>query len=773
LESVGTPASAGHYARIVSEHALLRRLILAAGEIVSGAYDIPEDPEGFADHAEGQIYAVSRRQEQDQIVSLGDLVHQSLEDLERLHERTGLVGLPTGFRDLDELLQGLQRGNLILVAARPGVGKSSFVTNVARNVAVEAGVPVAMFSLEMSQVELGMRLLCSEARVPGDRVRANRVAAEDWGRIVEAAEVLDQAPLFVIDSGNTTIVDIRAKARRLKSRHGLGLIIVDYLQLMSSHLRVDNRQQEVAEISRSLKLLAKELDIPVIAVSQLNRDPERRMDKRPQLADLRECVTGETLVTLADGRRLPIESLVGTTPRVLAVSPEGRTIRARADRVWRVGRRTVHTVRLASGRIIRTTGRHRLLGATGWVRVEDLKPGDRVAIARAVPEPQDSIEWPDDRIALLGQLIGDGSYLSNAPMRYTTASEENSQQVARAARNEFDMKVTRYRGRGKWHQLLLSGNGNRWHPAGINHWLRELGVFGQRSHEKRVPTAAFRLSNRQIGLLLRHLWATDGSIVVRRPGSKGSPSIFYSTCSRGLADDVAALLTRLGIVARIHTVGQGDYKPLHTVVVRGAEFQRRFLRRVGSFGPRRAPARQLAVILASRRLDTNVDTLPRHAFDIVRAAMRDRGITHRSMRDLRGKSYAVAPAAQHAMSRRLAAEYAEILGDAELLGAATNDLFWDRILEVSIDGDESVFDLTVPGLSSWLADSVVSHNSGALEQDSDVVMFIHREDMYSDDPSVKGIADCVVAKHRNGPIDKVRLTFLSHLTQFKDYARAS
>jgi replicative DNA helicase len=168
-----------------------------------------------------------------------------------------------------------------------------------------------------------------------------------------------------------------------------------------------------------------------------------------------------------------------------------------------------------------------------------------------------------------------------------------------------------------------------------------------------------------------------------------------------------------------------------------------------------------------------VDTLPRHAFDIVRAAMRDRGITHRSMRDLRGKSYAVAPAAQHAMSRRLAAEYAEILGDAELLGAATNDLFWDRILEVSIDGDESVFDLTVPGLSSWLADSVVSHNSGALEQDSDVVMFIHREDMYSDDPSVKGIADCVVAKHRNGPIDKVRLTFLSHLTQFKDYARAS
>jgi replicative DNA helicase len=288
VEQVGTPASAAHYARIVADHALLRRLIGAAGEIIQGAYDVPEDPEGFADEAEGRIYGVSRRHERDQVVTLRDLVHQSMEDLERIQERTGLVGVPTGFRDLDELLQGLQKGNLIIVAARPGIGKSSLVTNIARNVAVESRAPVALFSLEMSRVELGMRLLCSEARVQWHKVRAGMVAAEEWGRIVEAAEVLDPAPLFIVDSGNVTIVDIRAKARRLKSQQALGLIIVDYLQLMTSHRRVDNRQQEVAEISRSLKLLAKELDVPVIAVSQLNRDPERRTDKKPQLADLRE-----------------------------------------------------------------------------------------------------------------------------------------------------------------------------------------------------------------------------------------------------------------------------------------------------------------------------------------------------------------------------------------------------------------------------------------------------------------------------------------------------
>ena len=287
VENVATPASASHYGRIVGDHALLRRLITAAGEILHSAYEVPEDPEGFADEAEGRIYAVSRRHERDQVVPLRALVHQSMEDLERIHERTGLVGLSTGFRDLDELLQGLQRANLIVVAARPGIGKSSLVTNIARNVAV-AGGTVALFSLEMSRVEIGMRLLCSEARVQWHKVRAGMVAADDWGRIVEAAEILDPAPLFIVDTGNVTIVDIRAKVRRMKSQHNLDLIIVDYLQLMSSHQRVDNRQQEVAEISRSLKLLAKELDVPIIAVSQLNRDPERRTDKKPQLADLRE-----------------------------------------------------------------------------------------------------------------------------------------------------------------------------------------------------------------------------------------------------------------------------------------------------------------------------------------------------------------------------------------------------------------------------------------------------------------------------------------------------
>lgn len=773
VERVPTPASAGHYARIVSQLALLRRLIHAASEIMQTAYSVPEDPQRAADQAESLIYAVARHEERDQVVSVRELVDAAMVDLEHIQQReTAFAGIPTGFKDLDELLSGLQSGNLLVVAARPGIGKSSFVTNLARNVAVDARKPVAMFSLEMSRWEIGMRLLCGEARVPWDKVRAARVAPDDWSRIVGAAETLHEAPLFIVDAGNVTIVDIRAKARRMRSsKEGLGLIIVDYLQLMSHPGRVENRQQEIAEISRSLKLLAKELEIPVIAVSQLNRDPERRQDKRPQLSDLRECVPGDTLVMLADGRRVPIRELVGEQPEVLAMSPEGRIVKARADLVWEVGERRVLKVTLASGRTFRATAKHRLFGSEGWVRLGDLRAGDRVAIARRLPEPEDPVEWPDDRVALLGQLIGDGSYLSNAPMRYTTASEQNSKLVSLAARREFGSKVTRYAGRGNWHQLLISGNGSRWHPAGVNAWLRELGIFGQRSHEKRLPQEVFRLRNSQVALLLRHLWATDGSIWVRKPGTRGSPRVYFATCSQRLAGDVAALLLRFQIVARIREVHRDGVRPWFTVDVSGSRDQVRFVEEVGGFGPRAEPADALATVVAAKKTHTNVDTPPREIFARVQELMAEQGIGPREMGSIRGvisggsSSFAFAPSRAHL------AEYAEILDDDVLRAHATSDLFWDRVTAVTADGDESVFDLTVPGPASWLANGTCSHNSGAIEQDSDVVMFIHRDD--SGDLSAKGTADLIVAKHRNGPTATVKLTFLPHLTQFRSYAPGS
>jgi replicative DNA helicase len=289
VELVPSPASASHYARIVSEAALLRRLISAAADIIELASSSPENPRMAAEQAEGRIYAASRHEDETAMVALQPVISAAVDEIEHIQQReSALAGLATGFRDIDELLSGLQAGNFIIIAARPGAGKSALAVNIARNVAVTERKPVALFSLEMSRWELGMRLLCGEAAVPMSKVRAGKIAAGDFSAFADAADTLHDAPMYIVDSGDVTILDIRAKARRLRSREGLSLIVVDYLQLMSPHRRVDNRQQEIAEISRSLKLLAKELDIPVVALSQLNRDPERREGAKPQLSNLRE-----------------------------------------------------------------------------------------------------------------------------------------------------------------------------------------------------------------------------------------------------------------------------------------------------------------------------------------------------------------------------------------------------------------------------------------------------------------------------------------------------
>jgi replicative DNA helicase len=656
------------------------------------------------------------------------------------------------------------------------VHNSALVTNIAENAAIEYNRPVALFSLEMSETELAQRFVASQGRIFGDKLRKGRVADSEWPKILEATKKLSAAPLYIDDSSDIGILDIRAKARRLHQQApgGLGLIIVDYLQLMRPDPGTDSRVEQVGQMSRGLKILARELNVPVIALSQLSRAVEQRHDKKPILSDLRECVTGDTLVQLADGRRTPIRDLVGTTPEVVAVDERGRTVTAASDCVWRVGRRRVLALRLASGRTLRATADHRVRAHDGWRRMETLAPGDRVALARRIPEPTDTVEWPDDHVVLLGQLIGDGSYLPGQPMRYTTASEENSAAVREAAERGFGCTVTRHAGRGSRHQLVISGNGTRWAPAGVNAWLRGLGIFGQRSHEKRIPAEAFRLPDRQIALLLRHLWATDGSIWdgTRASDGRSVRRVAYSTVSPGLASDVAALLLRLGIVARINvSASGGEHRPTHHVLVSGAEAQLRFLETVGTFGPRVAQGERLRVALAGRRATTNVDTLPREAWAGVRTATAAQGVTQRQMAALRGTAYGGAAHFAFAPPRETLLGYAELLDDDALRDAAGSDLFWDRVVAVDDAGEEDVYDLTVPGPACWLADGIVTHNSGQIEQDADLVMFIYRDEYYEKDESeAQGLAEILIAKHRNGGLGDVTLTFRKEYPKFLNYA---
>jgi replicative DNA helicase len=289
VSSVPTAGSATHYARIVEENALLRRLIEASQTISEIAFSVPGDVEDAVDQAENLVYQVSQRRLSQDFTQLSDLLTENMELIEKLSERgSSITGLPSGFTELDNLTAGFQPSNLIIVAARPSQGKSSFAISVAQHVAVTAQIPVVIFSLEMSKMELVQRLICSEARIDSNRLRRGALSDSDWPKLSHALGRLAEAPIFIDDTPNVTIMELRAKCRRLKSRHGLGLVIVDYLQLMQPIRRTENRVQEVTEISRSIKILARELEIPVLAVSQLSRNVEYRADKRPVLADLRE-----------------------------------------------------------------------------------------------------------------------------------------------------------------------------------------------------------------------------------------------------------------------------------------------------------------------------------------------------------------------------------------------------------------------------------------------------------------------------------------------------
>jgi replicative DNA helicase len=287
---VPASANAGHYARIVREMATLRGLIRAGGDISKLGWDRIGEPADLVDRAEQIVFDLSQSRVTTEFSHIETLLKESFERITALYEAgEEITGVPSGFRDIDRLTSGFQPGNLVIVAARPSMGKSAFGLCIAANIAIRHQVPVALFTLEMSKAEVTQRLMCSEAKVESQRLRSGKLAPDDWPRLTAACDKLAKAPIYVDDTGSITMMEIRSKARRLKSKEPtLGLIVVDYLQLMTSGSNVESRVQEVSQISRNLKVLARDLDVPILAMSQLSRAVEQRHDKRPILSDLRE-----------------------------------------------------------------------------------------------------------------------------------------------------------------------------------------------------------------------------------------------------------------------------------------------------------------------------------------------------------------------------------------------------------------------------------------------------------------------------------------------------
>jgi replicative DNA helicase len=699
---VPATANASHYARIVRETATLRGLIRAGGEIARLGWERPGEAGDLVDRAEQVVFDLSQQRVSGEFTHIDQLLKESFERITTLYEAgADVTGTPSGYRDLDRLTSGFQPGNLIIVAARPSMGKSALALCMAANMAVRQSIPVGLFTLEMSKSEVTQRLMCSEAKVESQRLRTGKLAPDDWPRLTAACDKLAKAPIYVDDTGSINMMEIRSKSRRLKSRHpDLGLIVVDYLQLMTSGGSAENRVQEVSQISRSLKILARDLDVPIIALSQLSRAVEQRTDKRPILSDLREsgCLAGETRVYLPDeGLYRPIRELEGRSGfRVLAVDTESWKLEPRVvTHAFATGRKPVYRLRTRLGREIRATANHKLLAFDGWRRLDDLAPGIRIAVPR--------------------ELAG--------PERETLADEE----LARLGRR-------------------------------------------LRSWAPRVPERVFRQGPWGIATFLRHAWAADGCV------SAGgvSPIVRYDATSRDLALGLRSLLLRLGINAVLREVSiSWDGHTVHRLQVMGDDDIEAFLAAIGVIGIRNHGEGELLSARRARQRarETNGDVIPREAWNtVVRPAMRTAGITERAMQAAIGAHYCGTRLYKTNLGRERALRVATAVASPELERLATSHVYWDEIVAIEPDGEAEVYDLTVDGLHNFVAEDITVHNS--IEQDADLVAFIYRDEYYNDESDQQGLAEVILAKHRNGPTDALRLSFLKRYAKFADPAAA-
>ncbi|WP_336209268.1 replicative DNA helicase [Nonomuraea sp. LPB2021202275-12-8] len=652
---------------------------------------------------------------------------------------------------------------------------STLGLDFARSAAIKNGMTTVIFSLEMSRNEITMRLLSAEARVALHAMRSGMMGDDDWTRLARRMSEVAEAPLFIDDSPNMSMMEIRAKCRRLKQRNDLRFVIIDYLQLMSSPKKTESRQNEVSEISRAIKLLAKELEVPVIAISQLNRGPEQRTDKRPMVSDLREsgCLTADTRILRADtGAEVSLGDLLEAGARdipVWSLDDGLRLVQRTMTHVFPSGVKEVFRLKLKSGREVKATANHPFMTYEGWLPLGELAPGERLAVPRRIPAPQHTKAWPEEEIVLLGHMIGDGSFVKRQPIRYASKDEACLKAVAEAAqhfgitaiRDDYPAaRVTTLRLPAPYR--LTHGKRNP-----IAAWLDGLGLFGLRSHEKFLPGGLFSLPEDQTALFLRHLWATDGCVWWDE--KIGQARVYYASTSRRLVDDVSQLLLRHGIASQMKETRKGNHRPCFQLYIYGAENQLRFLRDVGVHGERSKQAERCVAELEHRVINTNNDTIPREVWGRVRDVLAGQGVTHRQFAAELGTQFCGSTQWKHAPSRERLGRVAAILHDSDLEMLAVNDVFWDEVASIESLGEEPVYDATVLGTHNFVANGISAHNS--IEQDADMVILLHREDAYERESPRAGEADLIVAKHRNGPTATVTVAFQGHYSRFVDMAQ--
>jgi replicative DNA helicase len=767
------------YAVLVEDKYQRRKLIEAGNNIVQLGYETATPLETVLDRAEQEIFSITQERPQQDLVSIGETLNQTFQDLENRNEGLTLPGIPSGFYDLDAMTGGFQRSDLIIVAARPAMGKTAFCTNIAHHIA--AGLqklPVAVFSLEMSKEQLVQRILSSEAKIESNRLRSGKISQNEWEPISTAIGNLSELPLFIDDTPNITVTEIRSKVRRLQAEQGgtLGLVLLDYLQLMEGSS--DNRVQELSRITRSLKGLARELNVPIIALSQLSRGVEARTNKRPMMSDLREsgCLGGDSLVTLADsGLEVPIRDLVGKSGFAVwgLNSDTLKQEKAMVTNAFCTGVKPVWEMTTCLGNSITATGNHKFFTSDGWKRLDELKIGDRIATPRSIPCTEVQT-MGNAELALLGHLIGDGCTLPRHTIQYTTRELDLAELVAHLAKEVFGDKINpRIKRERDWYQVYLPAS-YRLAPNiknQITKWLEQLEIFGLRSHEKFIPSLVFTQPQESIALFLRHLWATDGCIRTSKDNSH-YPSVYYGSSSKKLARGVRSLLLKLNINASFKSISQGNKgRTQYQVWVGGKQDLEKFVYRIGAVGNYKQESLVAVKIYLEKSggANTNRDLIPNQVWRTQVNMTRERlGLTTKQIQASLGVRYCGDSSYECDISRERATQLATLLESEEILKIAVSDIYWDKIKKIDFIGEEMVYDLTVEKVKNFVTQGLYAHNS--IEQDADLVIMLYRDEYYNPDSPDRGIAEVIITKHRNGPTGIIKLLFDPQFTCFRNLA---
>jgi len=778
VNQVPSSLNAESYGRIVEGYSVRRKMINAANQIASIAYNEKSSVDDVMNEAEKAVFNVSERRLKHDLTPISTVLSDYYDRIDDLAKRPDdIVGVPTGFIDLDKLLTGLQPSDLLIIAGRPGQGKSGFLLSIAKNAGLTHKKHVAIFSLEMSNEQVVQRLIAQETGIDSQRLRTGRLEESEWPLFTHAIEVFGDTHIYLDDTPAITPLQLRTKCRRLHMEFGLDLVIVDYLQLMSGDTRNDNRVQEVSHISRSLKILARELNVPVLAAAQLSRAVEQRSDKKPVLSDLREsgCLAGNTLVTLGNGRTVPIRELEGMQNfNVQALNPETYKLETMAvSHVFSTGTKPVLKLRTRLGREIRATGNHKFLTIDGWKRLDELATGEYLATPRNLIAEDRTQTMSDAELALLGQLIGDGCTLPRHIIQYTTRERDLADTVVNLAVKVFGSEVNpRISSERQGYQVYLSSTRHHTHNvrSAVTEWLEGLQAFGLRSHEKRIPSQVFEQPQQAIALFLRHLWATDGSIQLVK-GAKVRPIAYYATSSECLARDVQTLLLHVGINAILKRITQGKKgRDQYHVIITGKSDLEAFIEVVGAVGEyKQGRLGEVRDWLGKHPANTNRDVIPNNIWrmDVV-PSMQKIGMTTRQMQAKIETQYCGTGLYKQNVSRERASRVAQVVRSSELQALAKSDIYWDKVVSIELDGVEKVFDITVPRHHNFIANNIIVHNS--LEQDADIVMFIYRPDQYEKDTVKQNVAEIIVAKHRNGPVGSVELVFRGALAKFENAA---